>query len=457
MFDPGKFRNGRALVIGAGKSGVACANLLAARGFDVLLTEEKKEPEVRERLRALSRRVRVETGGHGKAAFACAFAVKSPGLPHSHPLVTALKKKRIPLFSEVEIALAYSRAGKFLAVTGTNGKTTTTVLLGELMRAALRPRGRAVVCGNVGVPAALAVPKAGPADAVVLEASSYQLEDSSGIKPAAACVLNITPDHLDHHGGMAAYVRAKRKVFALQDPGDCCVFNYEDARCRRLAESCPSRALFFSSKRSIPGLHAWAEKGSLCFRSGKDVLRLKPPALPGAHNLENAMCAGLMALHCGARPGHLRKVFASFRGVEHRIERAGTVRGIVFYNDSKATNVDSTAVALKALAGRRNIWLILGGLGKGTPYAPLKPLIRAGVKGVLAIGQDAPAIEAQLAGAAPLITAVTMQNACREILQLGGKGDIALFSPACASFDQFRDFEDRGRKFKEFVASLRRR
>ncbi|MDA8130205.1 MAG: UDP-N-acetylmuramoyl-L-alanine--D-glutamate ligase [Elusimicrobia bacterium] len=455
MFDPGEFGGGKALVIGAGKSGIACANLLTARGFDVLLTEEKKATEVRDRLKALSRRVKVETGGHGKGALACAFAVKSPGMSHSNPLIKALKKKRIPVFSEIEIALAYSRARKFLAVTGTNGKTTTTVLLGELMKAALRPRGRAVVCGNVGVPAALAAPKARPSDAVIMEVSSYQLEDSSGIKPDAACVLNITPDHLDHHGGMAAYVRAKEKVFRLQGPDDCCVFNYEDAYCRGLARTCPSQALFFSSARRGGRLNAWTEGGKLFFRSGGLKFSVAPPALPGAHNLENAMCAGLMALHCGARPAHLRRGFAAFRGVEHRIERAGAARGIVFYNDSKATNVDSTLVALRALGGRRNIWLILGGLGKGTPYSPLKPLIRSSVKGILTIGKDAPAIEAQLAGSAPLITAQTMQNACREILELGEKGDIALFSPACASFDQFRDFEDRGRSFKDFVGTLK--
>ena len=455
MFRPEEFKDGRALVIGAGKSGVACANLLAARGFGVLLTDEKKASELKDRLKTLARGVKAETGGHTKAAFSCAFAVKSPGMPHSNPLIKTLKKKRIPVFSEIDIALAYSRAGKLLAVTGTNGKTTTTILLGELMKAALAPRGRAVVCGNVGVPAAQAAPKAGPSDAVVLELSSYQLEDSSGVRPDAACVLNITPDHLDHHGGMAAYVAAKEKVFRDQGPRDCCVFNYEDRYCRALARRCPSRALFFSSKRRGGALHAWAGNGELFFRRGKAVFSAKPPALPGAHNLENAMCAGLMALHCGAGPAVLRRVFASFRGVEHRIEPVGTRRGMSFVNDSKATNVDSTLVALKALGGRRNIWLILGGRGKGTPYAPLAPLLKKSARAVLTIGEDAPRIERELAGTCPVIRCATMHNACRSALKLGAKGDVVLFSPACASFDQFSDFEDRGRRFKSFVRTLR--
>jgi UDP-N-acetylmuramoylalanine--D-glutamate ligase len=455
MFLPEKLKGGRALVIGAGKSGVACANLLAGRGFPVLLCDEKTDAELREKLKGLSRGVEIEAGGHSPAALACAFAVKSPGLSHASPLIKALKKKKIPVFSEIEVALAFSRAASLLAVTGTNGKTTTTTLLGELMAASLRPGGRALVCGNVGVPAAALAPKARPSDAVVMEVSSYQLEDSSSLKPDAACVLNVTPDHLDHHGSMAAYVKAKGKVFRQQQGDGCCVFNYEDKHCRRLAVACPSKPLFFSSARTGGRLSAWSAAGLLFFRSGSRIFSVRPPALPGAHNLENAMCAGLMALHCGARPAALKKVFASFKGVEHRLEPAGTARGITFINDSKGTNVDSTVVALKALGGRRNIWLILGGRGKGNPYGPLIPLIKQSVKGVLTIGEDAPAIEAELAGAAPVITAVTMQTACREILELGEKGDIALFSPACASFDQFRDFEDRGRRFKAFVGTLK--
>ena len=453
-FIPTEFKGRRALVIGAGKSGAACANLLSAKGFKVLLTEAKPAAEVKEKLKGLVRTVKVETGGHTPEIFTCGFAVKSPGMSHANPLIVSLKKKHIPVFSEVEIALAFS-AGKLLAVTGTNGKTTTTILLGELMGEALRRSGgRALVCGNVGIPAALAAPKARKGDCVVMELSSYQLEDSSYLKPSAACLLNITPDHLDHHGSMAAYIGAKEKVFKFQEKRDCCVFNYEDPLCRKTAKRCPSRVLFFSSRRAA-GMNAWTEGGKLFFKTAKAAFSVLPPDLPGAHNLENAMCAGLMALESGAVPADLKKVFAAFKGVEHRIEPSGAVRGIRFVNDSKGTNVDSTVVALKALGGSRNIWLILGGQDKGNPYAPLLPLIKKNVKGVLTIGAAAPKIERELAGASPIITALTMENACREVLELGERGDIALFSPACASFDQFKDFEDRGRKFKAFVKKLK--
>jgi len=455
MFTPEKFKDKKALVIGAGRSGVACANLLAANGFEVLLTEEKKAGDVKERLKKLSRKVKAETGGHTRAVFSCGFAVKSPGMSHANSLIVSLKKKGVPVFSEIELALAFSRAKRLMAVTGTNGKTTTTVLLGEIMNAALRPGARALVCGNVGIPAAEVLQKARPRDVAVMEVSSYQLEDSSYIKPDAACLLNITPDHLDHHGSMAAYVKAKEKVFKFQEPPGCCVFNYEDAYCRRLAESCPSQVRFFSSARAEGRLHAWEAAGKLCFRHDGRIIRMTPPALPGAHNLENAMCAALMALHQGVKPAVIQKVFASFKGVEHRIEPAGKVKGIAFVNDSKATNVDSTLVALKALGKEKNIWLILGGLDKGNPYAPLIPFLKKSVKAVLTIGAAAEKIERELAGAVPLITALTMENAAREILALAAPGEIALFSPACASFDQFKDFEDRGRKFKAFVKKLK--
>lgn len=455
MFSPEKYKNTKALVIGAGKSGVACANLLSSKGFAVLLTEAKPAAEVKERLKALSGAVTVETGGHSKAVFNCGFAVKSPGLSQKNPFIVSLKERGLPVFSEVEIALAYSGGAPLLAVTGTNGKTTTTLLLGDIMDlAATRKGGAGIVCGNVGIPAAQLAPGASPLDSLVMEVSSYQLEDSSYIKPLAAGLLNITPDHLDHHGGMAGYLRAKTRVFNFQGPEDTCVFNAADPLCMKLAARCKAKRLYFASAPAGRPLNAGLRKGLIYFKAAGKEFTAKPPDLPGIHNLENAMCAGLMALAAGARPSDIKKAFAEFKGVEHRIEPAGTVRGIKFINDSKATNVDSTLVALKAMPAGRRVWLILGGLGKGTPYAPLIPFIKEHVKAIVTIGEDAPRIGNELAGTCPVISAGTLRRACKAILKEGVKGDIALFSPACASFDQFKDFEDRGLKFKELVAGL---
>ena len=457
MFTPEKFKGKKALVIGAGRSGVACANLLSARGFTVLLSDSKPLAQLKERLKGLNGKVELETGGHTAKTLRCAFAVKSPGLPHSNPLILKLKKNRIPVFSEIETALAFSRAPELLAVTGTNGKTTTTILLGEIMARALKSRGgQARVCGNVGTPAAAVIMKAGPRDAIVMEVSSYQLEDSSFIRPRTACVLNITPDHIDHHGTMAKYIKAKTKIFSRQEASDACVFNADDNYCRHAAAACGSEVLFFSSSKKGGALNAWTEDGQLVLRFKGRRHILTPPALPGLHNLENAMCAALMALTRGVSPADIQKTFSAFKGVEHRIEPAGTARGLVFINDSKATNVDSTLVALKALGGdRKNIWLILGGLDKGSPYSPLKPYLKRTVKTVLSIGAAAGKIEKELKGAAPVIRTGTIAKALRTALARGEKGDIVLLSPACASFDQFKDYEDRGRKFKELVRRIK--
>ena len=456
QFVPGQLKGRKALVIGAGRSGIACANLLASAGFEVLLSDTSTLEKLKGRLTGLNEKVEIEAGGHTNKVLTCGFAVKSPGLSHSNPLIVKLKKNRIPVFSEIEAALAFSRTEEVLAVTGTNGKTTTTVLLGEIMKRALKTRrAKAWVCGNVGTPASAIAQKSGAGDAIVMEVSSYQLEDSAYLSPRAACVLNITPDHLDHHKTMANYIKAKTKIFRFQNKNDTCVFNADDAYCRRYAAGCPSKKLFFSSSKKGGTLSAWAENGRLIFRLDGKRHILAAPALPGLHNLENAMCAGLMALARGVSPADIQKTFSAFKGVEHRIEPAGKTRGITFINDSKATNVDSTLVALKALGtDRKNIWLILGGLDKGNPYAPLAPLIGRSVKTVLTIGAAAQKIEKELKGAAPIISAVTMAKAVAAASARGEAGDIVLFSPACASFDQFKDFEDRGRKFKELVQRL---
>jgi len=456
QFVPEHFKGKKALVIGAGKSGIACANLLAQKGFEVLLSDNKPLNQLKERLKDLCKKVKVEAGGHTDEVMTCGFAIKSPGLSRSNPLIVKLEKHGLPVFSEIETALAFSKTPELLAVTGTNGKTTTTVLLGKIMERALKARrAKARVCGNVGIPAASVTGKAAAGDAIIMEVSSYQLEDSSYLRPLTACVLNITPDHLDHHKTMAAYIKAKTRIFRFQKSGDACVFNADDEYCRRITARCPSRKFFFSSSRKGGDLNAWVEDGRLVFRFEGKKHVLTAPSLPGLHNLENAMCAGLMALARGVAPADIQKTFSAFKGVEHRIEPAGKARGLAFINDSKATNVDSTLVALKALGtGRKNIWLILGGLDKGNPYTPLATYIRKSVKAVITIGAAAVKIEKELEGAAPIISSGTMVKAIKAAVARGEKGDIVLFSPACASFDQFKDFEDRGRKFKELVKKL---
>lgn len=462
MFRREEFKNKRACVLGTGRSGIHCANLLALNQFKVLLSEEKdyslikKSPAAAKALSLLKPEVVLETGGHSEEVFSCGFAVKSPGMLPGSEIMVRLKKAGIPVFSEMEVALSFCAGARVFAVTGTNGKTTTTALLGDILKKAARSAGgskNAHIAGNIGTAVSCVAPHVSRGDDIAVEVSSYQLEDSTYFRPDCACLLNITPDHLDHHGGMSNYVLAKTKVFSDQTAEDFCVFNASDPDCMRLSGKCPSRRLFFSTV-AVPSvkLNAFPEEEGIAFELGgrKDVI--PAPALPGEHNLHNAMAAGLMAASMGIAAEDIRAAFAGFRGVEHRLENAGTARGIRCINDSKATNVDSTLVALKALeAEGKKIWLILGGLDKGSPYSPLKPLLSGCVKSVLTIGQAAEKIESELRDTVRVINSATLENAVSEAVRRASAGDILLFSPACASFDQFLDYEDRGRAFKKIV------
>ncbi|MDD5657376.1 MAG: UDP-N-acetylmuramoyl-L-alanine--D-glutamate ligase [Elusimicrobia bacterium] len=458
-FDPKAFRRKSAAVLGLGKSGRAAARLLLRKGFKVLASDARPRRDLKTALGALAGRIALEAGGHGSRCLKAAFAVKSPGLPPRAPILERLRQARVPVFSELEVALAFCPSRELLAITGTNGKTTTTALAEEIFRAAL-PRGRrAVAAGNIGTPASEAAAGAGAKDIVILEVSSYQLEDSRSFHPRAAALLNITPDHMEHHGSMEAYIEAKEKVFRQQTEADFCVFNAEDPLVLKLSRAARCRRLYFGRKR--PAVHAWFEGGrirtKLPGRRGAREISFAPPKLPGAHNLDNAMAAVLLAMGWGLKAPAIQKALKAFRGVEHRLEAAGTARGVRCINDSKATNVDSTMVALKALApglGRR-ILLILGGLHKGSPYRPLRPLIESGVKGILTIGSAAAKIEEDLGGLAPILPCGDLATAVTTALQVAAAGDVLLLSPACASFDQFRDFEDRGARFKALVKAAR--
>jgi UDP-N-acetylmuramoylalanine--D-glutamate ligase len=451
-FDPKSFRRKFAGVLGMGKSGQAAARLLAKKGFRVLGSDARARGELKKAVKGLPAAVKLEGGGHSDRLLRCAFVVKSPGLKPGLPILQKLAEKRIPVFSELELALAFSKAKGVVAITGTNGKSTTTQLAWEIFKAGL-PRGRkALLGGNIGIPISTSAPAAKASDVLIVEASSYQLEDSAHFEPRAAAILNITADHLDHHGTMAAYVAAKAKVFREQGPGDACVFNADDPLVYKLSRECPSQKLYFGTKAAH--VHAWEEDGKLHFRlpAWKKTIALAPPKLPGRHNLENAMAAGLLGFARGLKAPAVQKAFKAFKGVEHRIEDCGLARGVRCVNDSKATNVDSTLVALKALepAGKR-VLLILGGLHKGSPYAPLKPWIEKTVKGILTIGSAARRIEEDLSGLVPIFPCGDLATAVDAALRVAEKGDVLLLSPACASFDQFRDFEDRGRQFKALI------
>ena len=448
MFDPEQYRGRRAGVLGAGLSGRSAAVLLSANGFHVLLSDSRKNPLPATILNRIPKDIKIETGGHGPGLLSCGFVVKSPGLKPNAPILKKMRSGRVPVVSEIELAIAFAKSSEVVAISGTNGKTTTTSLAGAIFKLA-RGKGRVHVCGNIGRTVSDAALKSRAGDTLVLEVSSYQLEDSRGFHPNAACLLNVSQDHLDHHGSFKAYVAAKARLFREFESKDCGVFNARDPIASRIAREVRGRKLFFGRK----GTNAWVKEGRLMFKYGGAPPRaVRPPALLGEHNLDNAMAAGLLALCRGIPFPVVARAFREFSPVEHRLETVGSYRGIRAINDSKATNVDSTVAALRSVrAPRGGLLLILGGIDKGSPYAPLRPLLDRGTKAVLTIGEAATKIERELAGSAPIFSCGALKTALAAAFVLGEPGDVLLLSPACASFDQFRDFEDRGRRFKRLL------
>lgn len=452
MFNPEKFIGKTACVLGAGKSGREAAKLLARHGFSVLISEENKLARAPE----LAPGISVETGGHSARVFDCGFIIKSPGIFPNHPLLQEARKRKIPVFSELEIALAFMPKDIcVLAVSGTNGKTTTTALLGEILKEhCLRryPKRRTFVAGNIGAPVSAAADHIRPKDFLVLEVSSYQLEDSTFFRPKVACLLNITPDHLDHHGGMENYIAAKARLFKNQRSNDFAVLNGADLNCASLAASLKSNLSAFSAK---PG----HELKTDVFFDGDEIIfsagyRLRPPKLIGIHNVENAMAAALCALAVQVPAPTIQSVFDRFKPMEHRIEPAAQVNGVTYINDSKATNLDSTLIALESFDKKPHIWLILGGRDKGASYEVLSAEINARCKAVLTIGESMDKIARELKADVPLVRCGDLEKAVQYAAAHARRGEVVLLSPACASFDQFKDYEERGRVFKRLVLAL---
>ncbi len=442
----------RVLVVGLGKSGVASALFLKSRGARVTVSDSKPEAELRsEILLLLEHGIGVETGGHGDRTFRGQdLIVVSPGVPFDAPQLVQARNLGEKVIGEIELAAQFL-PGPIVAITGANGKTTTTSLAGEIVAAGNFP---ALVGGNIGTPAISFVDQAGPATWIVLEVSSFQLETIVEFRPRIAVILNITPDHLDRHKTFANYVNAKARVFENQRPDDFTVLNADDPTTAGLSERTHAQLFWFSRKKEV-------EKGALVraahiyFRDGQHEREIMPLAelpLKGAHNLENVLAGVSIGMLVGCQPEQIRHAVRNFKAVEHRLEFVAKVAGVDYYNDSKATNVDATIKALESFPA--NIHLILGGKDKGSDYTVLHELLRQRVKRVYTIGAAAAKIESQIQGVAEVEHAETLENAVQLASESAAPGDVILLAPACASFDQFQSYEHRGRMFKEIVHSL---
>jgi len=441
----------RALVVGLGKSGVASALFMKAHGARVTVSDTKSGDELRNEIPVLlDHGITVETGGHGERTFSNQdLIVVSPGVPvDAAPLVQA-RSLGETVIGEIELAAQFL-PGPVVAITGSNGKTTTTTLTGEVMAAA----GFSVlVGGNIGTPAISLAERAKPETIVVLEVSSFQLETVQTFRPKVAVVLNITPDHLDRHRTFEIYTDAKARIFENQQASDFAVLNADDPTCATLGKRTRAQIFWFSRHKEVEQ-GAWVRDGNIVFRDAKgqrEILQVSEIPLKGAHNLENvlaAVCAGVLM---GCAPEKIRQAVQNFKAVEHRLEFTATINGVDYYNDSKATNVDATVKALESFPA--NIHLILGGKDKGSPYTVLNDLIRQRVKRIYTIGAAAAKIESQVKGA-DIVHAETLENAIRKAHAAAKPGDIVLLAPACASFDQFKSYEHRGKVFKEIVQGL---
>lgn len=447
-------KNKRVLVVGLGKSGIAAAMFLRDKGARVTVSDSRSAKELEKELPALLESgIMVETGGHGLLTFRRQdLIVVSPGVPYDTPELKQVRGFGVPIIGELELASRYLQ-GQVTAITGSNGKTTTTTLVGEIFANS----GRATqVGGNIGVPVIELVARSSAATMNVLEVSSFQLETVEEFAPHIAVVLNITPDHLDRHGSFENYAAMKARITEKQTPVDFLVLNGEDKPTQMIAAKTKAQVFWFSPRRPVKQ-GAFVHGESIVFvpsegAKAEPVMPVAEIPLKGAHNVENVLAAVCAARLGGVPAESIRKSVAGFKAVEHRLEFVIDVRGVAYFNDSKATNVDATKKALEAFSG--GVHLILGGKDKDSDYTELADLIRQRVKLVYTIGSAAEKIERHLAGVTKIISAGTLDAAVREAAQSAVPGDVVLLAPACSSFDQFQSYEHRGRVFKELVKGL---
>jgi len=453
MANPFELRGKRLLVVGLARTGVTTAQFCAARGARVTATDARSESEIGEATKSLrAAGVNLEFGGHIEKTFLEQdLIIPSPGVPADAPLLQAARAKGVTIWSEIELADRFLK-GRMIGITGSNGKTTTTSLIAHILKSAGVPT---ILAGNIGTPLISQVEQTSDKTISVAELSSFQLELIDTFRADISVFLNLTPDHLDRHRTLEAYGAAKARIFENQTESDSAVVNADDPATRPFAPTKP-HVFWFSRKQSV-AQGAFALENEILFRqAGKDeaVLRLQDIPLAGAHNVENVLAAVAAARLAGAEVAAIARAVRSFEGVEHRLEFVAEIGGVRYYNDSKATNVDATLKALDAFPGR--ILIVLGGKDKGSDYTVLQKPLREKAILALLIGAASEKIEKQITGSVAIERAGTIERAVEISSHAARPGDVVLLAPACASFDQFENYEHRGRVFKDLVHQLER-
>ncbi|MEO6695576.1 MAG: UDP-N-acetylmuramoyl-L-alanine--D-glutamate ligase [Ignavibacteria bacterium] len=453
-------KNSSFTVLGAGRSGIAIAKLLKYNGAEVFLSDEHEREELKyfDEQIFIDGGIKYELGKHSDKVYESDVVIKSPGIAPENEVILKSKQLGKKIYSEIEAAYWFCKA-PVIAITGTNGKTTTSVLTGEIFKNA----GFDVkVCGNVGLAFSEVIPFLKEESIVVLEVSSYQLNDIKDFRPAVSVIMNITPDHIDWHGSFENYMNAKLNILKNQSETDITIINYDDDRLKKAVKDIKPEKAFFSIEKNLT--ESDVKRGSfikddkiIYFDKEKsieeEIMLVKDINIRGKHNLYNSLAAIISARAFEIRNEVLRNTLISFPGVEHRIEFVKVLHGISFYNDSKATNIDSLIVALESF--EKDLILIMGGREKGNDYTVIDKLISERVKVIIAIGETKDKISKHFEKIKKVISADSMEDAVIKAIESGKAGDTVLLSPACKSFDMFENFEHRGEEFKKAVNRLR--
>ncbi len=447
-----------AVVVGLGLSGVSAARALLRLGIQVRVNDQRSIAQLSETAHEISSMGgELHLGGHPISLVEGAdLIIASPGVPPENPVLAAGRRRGIPVWGEMELGLQLLRGVPLVAITGTNGKSTTTTWAGSMVAAALP---RVFVGGNLGTPlcAASASQQGGPWDCLVVEVSSFQAQTSPSAHPLAAAVLNVTPDHLDRYAGMEEYAAAKGELFRLQVPGDLAVYRSGDFWAEKVARTGKGELAPFASRplqKGEIGGGISSDSMQICLPGGQfEEYPLQDFTVPGTHNRENLMAATLLARRAGVSPEEIMVTLPRLGSLPHRLEPVGVRRGVTFYNDSKATNVDSAAASVGGLPGPL-VWL-LGGKHKGSPYTPLRALVPGRVRAVVAFGAAGGRVREDMEGAGcPVVQVGTLSAAVEEAAGLALAGDAVVLSPACSSYDEFNNFEERGARFRSLVEAL---
>jgi len=443
----------RILVIGMGKTGLSTVRFLIGRGASVLATDEKPVADWRESLRVLERGdAKIEICTYDTDVLSQTdMIIPSPGVPPTNPILSAAVDLHIPVYSEIELASLFLKT-PMIAITGTNGKTTTTTLIGEILKTAGM---KVFVGGNIGNPLIEYVCGAQDAAYAVVEVSSFQLQWTERLHPVCAVLMNVTSDHIDYHGDFATYRRIKERVFMNQTSADLAVLNGEEVETAALSRRLASRACTFTAVEKLDqGLYV--DGGNIVYKeseaSAPETYPLSIIKLPGRHNIHNVMAAAAASRFCGCAPAAIIRCIENFRGIAHRIEYAGQKKGVAYYDDSKGTNVGAVQVAVDSFD--KPVVLLMGGRDKDIDFSILAPLLKKKVKELILFGEARDKIYGAIGDVVSTHRAETLKEAVQTAYSHAAPGDIVLLSPGCASFDEFKDYKDRGRFFKETVGNL---